>query len=442
MPDAPEAANLRVAVIGAGPAGFYTAEALASRCPAVEVAIIERLPTPYGLIRSGVAPDHQTTKRIQETFETIATAPNIDFIGNVEVGRDITLAEIREIYDAVVLSSGVPDDSKLDIPGSRLPGVYGASEFVGWYNGHPDYTDLAPSLERPGVVVIGNGNVAIDVARILSKSPSELCQSDIAEYALKQIVDRPAGDVHIVGRRGPLDAKFTAVELAELSELEQAVTLADPAQLPENLGDDLPPRERRLKGKILESFRAFSKADAGKCSRRIHFRFNARPVEIVGKGRVEAIRLEETIVENGRAVGTGRISEIACSAVISAIGYRARSFEGLEVCSSGISLLNENGQIAPALYVAGWLRRGPSGKIGTNRADGELVAERIRTEIKPDTKPGTKALRRSLAAKGVRITTFADWKRIEACERAGHRILKVTEIAHMLNLCAPVPDYF
>lgn len=436
MSDTSPAPALKIAVVGAGPAGFYTVEALVAGNPACEVDLIDRLPTPYGLIRSGVAPDHQNTKTIQDTFEKIALQPQVRYLGNVEIGRDLTLEELRGFYDAVVLSFGVPQDAPLGIPGEELAGVYGAAEFVGWYNGHPDQAALDPALDRPGAVIIGNGNVAIDIARILSKSAAELARSDIAAHALDAIVASPPGEVHIVGRRGAAEAKFTTVELSELGELEQAVALADPAEIPDAPDPALSPRDRRVKAKNLDCFRAFAAADPESRPRRIRFRFNARPVAILGTGRVEAVRFERTEVTDGRAAGTGTFFEIPCGLVVSAIGYRVRPFAGLEPAANGASLRNEDGLIAPGLYVAGWLKRGPSGKIGTNRNDGEEVANRLLAEVAPQGAAGRKGLLALLAARGIAPTDFAGWKRIEAAEIAGatHGAprRKLTSLAEML----------
>lgn len=430
---------LRVAVVGAGPAGFYTAGALAALRPEARIDLIERLPTPYGLVRFGVAPDHQDTKKIQELFEQIARLPQLRFIGNVELGTAISLAELKAHYDAVVLSCGAPQDAPLAIPGAELPGVYGAAQLVGWYNGHPDHAGLAPGLDRAGAVVIGNGNVAIDIARILSKSPAELASSDIAPDAMARIAQSAPGDVHVVGRRGPVEAKFTTAELAELTGLGQAVALAEAGEIPAAAPDTLPVRERKVKQKNLDLFRSFAAADPTRHARRIRFHFFARPLAILGHGRVEGVRFERTRMEEGRVVGTGETFDLACGLVVGAIGYRPRPIEGLAAPAPD-RLENEAGRIAPGLYVAGWLRRGPSGKIGTNRGDGEQVAERIAAEVAPGGCAGFEGLAPLLRARGVRPTGFDDWKRIEAQEAArataGAPRGKVTSVEEMLAICA------
>ncbi|MGL3109073.1 FAD-dependent oxidoreductase [Bradyrhizobium sp. BR 1432] len=435
-----EFSTLKVAIVGAGPAGFYAAEALAALCPGCEVDLIERLPTPYGLIRSGVAPDHQTTKSIQQTFEQTASRSNLRFVGNVELDRDLKLEELADVYDAVVLACGAPHDMKLDIRGATLKGVYGASEFVGWYNAHPDHANLDPDLSARGAVIIGNGNVALDIARILTRPVRELASTDIAEHAIQCIAGSKLTDVHVVGRRGPLDAKFTSVELQELGHLQDVVAVASSDQMPEGVDDGVPPRERRAKVKNLECFRAFAEADPASASRRIQFQFNARPYNVLGTDRVEAVRFERTRVENGSVIGTGQLFRIPCGLIVTAIGYRARPVGELALSETKDRLRNDDGRIKPGLYVVGWLKRGPSGKIGTNRADGEQIAERIRVEVSPAGKPGFAALQQALRSRGLRWTDFTDWKAIEraeieaAAEGAPRR--KFPSIDRMLQICA------
>jgi ferredoxin--NADP+ reductase len=241
-----------VAIVGSGPAGFYTAEALLQGSGDVRIDIIERLPTPFGLIRAGVAPDHQTTKMVARKFETTALREIVHYYGNVEIGRDVHLNELRDMYDAVVLAVGSPKDRPLGIPGEGKRGVYGSGAFVGWYNGHPDFRDLDPDLDTPAAVVIGAGNVALDVARVLVKSESEMAVSDLTDYAAEAIRPSAISDVYVLGRRGPAEAKFTNVELREMGRLESAVPQVDPGQIPVRVGD-LDGRDRRLAEKNLNT---------------------------------------------------------------------------------------------------------------------------------------------------------------------------------------------
>ena len=433
-------AVLKFAIVGAGPAGFYTAEALTSACPGCEIDMIERLPTPYGLVRFGVAPDHQNTKTIQGVFARIAEHEKIRFIGNVAIDRDITCLELDNFYDAVILTAGVSDDAPLGIEGADLPGVYGAAAFVGWYNAHPDCARLDPSVDSPNAVIIGNGNVALDCARVLSRSIAELSRSDIATHALKTLAHSKITEITVVGRRGPLDAKFTTVELMEFGQIEGVVAVADPRQIPAEVDGSLGPRERRIAAKNLECFQAFAKASSRLSPRRINFAFHAQPAAVLGKDRVEAVRFERTVINNGRLASTGDFFEIPCGLLISAIGYRARPVGGYALAPSGDHLENSDGLIAPRLYVAGWLRRGPSGKIGTNRTDAEAIAMRISLEAVADRKKcGFDGLTQLLRQRGVQWTSLDDWKRIERAEiaaaRAGAPRLKFASIESML-ICA------
>lgn len=426
---------IRVAIIGAGPSGFYAAQALLDATPACEIDVLERLPTPYGLIRSGVAPDHPTTKNIQATFPKTAADERVRLFGNVTVGKDVALAELRELYDAVILASGAPLDIRVDIPGHDLAGVYGAAEFVGWYNGHPDFADLDPRLDAPGAVIIGNGNVAIDVARILAKSIPELEATDIADHAIASLTMSSVRDVHIVGRRGPVEAKFTNVELSELGEMVNAVALARKEDLPETVEGDVSPRDRRMKEKNLRCFHAFAAADPASRSRRIHFVFNARPVAILGTDRVEAVRFERTT----SAGGSGGTFEVPCGLVVSAIGYRSAPLEGI-VPARDDDAVAADGRIEHGLDAVGWFKRGPSGKIATNRADGDAVAGVILSEIVPSGRPGRSALVERLGGGAARWVDFESWGRIDAEEtrtaRTGAPRRKITRIEQMLLIAS------
>jgi ferredoxin--NADP+ reductase len=441
---------LAVAVVGAGPSGFYTAAALLKALPGVEIDIIDALPTPFGLIRGGVAPDHQSTKRVDRAFARIARNPRVCFHGNIVLDRDISLADLREAYDAVVLATGMAADRPLDIPGAGLAGVFGAAAFVGWYNGHPDFRDLDPDLDIAAACIIGNGNVAIDVARVLVKTAEEMAGSDLADHAAQAIRAAPLRDVYMIGRRGPVQAKFTNKELTEMGALADCATVIDPALLPHEVSGPMPERDRRLAEKNLATLKEFAAraldgAPDGTKTKRVHFQFNAKPVAVLGpdatlgEGRCEALRLEKTRLEDGRAVGTGEFFEIPCGLVVSAIGYRMTPIEGLALDSGTGGIVNRNGRIGPGLYVAGWAGRGPTGVIGTNKADGDRVAELIQADFpQGGGKPGRAALDRLLAAGKVRRVSFADWERIDAAEVAaapsGAPRRKLTRVADLLSV--------
>jgi ferredoxin--NADP+ reductase len=434
-----------VAIVGAGPAGFYTAEALLDKLPGVQIDLIEKLPTPYGLIRAGVAPDHQTTKNVARKFEQTAQRESVQYFGNVEVGRDVQLAELRKLYDAVVLAIGSAGDRYLGIPGEDKEGVYGSAVFVGWYNGHPDFRDLNPRLDTAAAVVVGNGNVALDIARVLVKTRAEMQASDIPPYSAEAIYASPLKDVYILGRRGPLEAKFTNVELRELGTLDDADPIVDSADLPlkANLAAG---KAGRLQEKNLATLQEFSSRGRGAKSKRVHFRFNALPRECLGDDQVEGLRFERSRVEQGSAVGTGQYGVIRCGLVVIAIGYRATPIPGVPFDPDRGLVPNMDGRVAPGLYAVGWAKRGPSGVIATNRPDGVVCSDQISAEMgtaerRGVEKPGRDGLERLLAERNVTVVSFADWQQIDAAEiaagggKAPRR--KFTTLDEMLGFIAP-----
>ncbi|GIX16944.1 MAG: NADP oxidoreductase [Rhodothalassiaceae bacterium] len=426
---------LTVAIVGAGPAGYYTAERLLASGRPVEIAMIDRLPTPYGLIRFGVAPDHQSIKAVYRRYEKTAMRPEVSFFGNVEVGRDVTLDELLELFDAVVISCGAGADRPFEVPGADLKGVIGSAAFVGWYNCHPDFCDLDVDLDIEAAAVIGHGNVAVDVVRILAKTEEELAASDINPEAALRIARSPLRDLYMIGRRGPHEAKFTPKELGELGELKRAVPLVDPAQLPPEDSDAaLDPGHR----KVMEILRAYAANRPGDKPVRIHILFYARPVAVLGERRVEGLRLERTRVEaDGRAVGTGEMFDIPCGLVVPCIGYRSTPIAGLPYDPRRGCFVNEDGRIRERIYAAGWARRGPTGTIGTNKPDGAEIADRLLAEVEPGGRPGRAGLRRLLAARHKPVVRFRDWKRIEAEEeRRGGGIRPRVKIARRDELLA------
>jgi NADPH-dependent glutamate synthase beta subunit-like oxidoreductase len=409
--------TISVAIIGSGPAGCYTADALLKSDVDVQIDVIDRLPTPFGLIRAGVAPDHQTTKKIQKKFGTTLADPSVRYFGNVVVGRAISLAELRDMYDAVVLAVGAPYDHKLGISGEDKTGVYGSASFVGWYNAHPDLRDLNPALDTKAVAVIGVGNVAIDVARVLVKDEAEMADSDLPAYAAKAIQNSPITDVYIIGRRGPIEAKFTNVELREMGKLEHCVSLVDADQLPDDVGDvDLSDRDKRLKERNLNTLKEFADSKPNDKPKRVHFVFYASPVEILGGDKVEGLKLERTKIEEGRAVGTGEFFEIDCGLVIPAIGYRATPVEGAPFDERRCVVPNDDGRVDDRLYAVGWIKRGPTGVIATNRPDGEIAAKHILEDVQSGEKPGRSALKKLLAKKSIQVVDIAGWQKIEKIE--------------------------
>src|SRR5215212_6240294 len=309
------------AIVGSGPAGFYTAEALEKAYgEQARIDVIDRYPVPYGLIRFGVAPDHQSLKAVSKRYDKVADSAGVDFIGNVTIGRDVSVAELLELYDAVILAIGAPHDRKLGIPGEDLPGVIGSAEFVGWYNGHPEFADLDPPLDGSHAAVIGNGNVALDCARILSKTRGEFHGSDIVGHALDALDGSAIRTITILGRRGPHQIAMTPKELGELGPLEAASPIIDPADFPSPAADDALEPGLRKSVTLLRGF-ADTPADPDKPKRMV-FDFFARPVRIEGEGKAERIIVERTkLDEKGAARGTGDTYEVPASLVISAIGY-------------------------------------------------------------------------------------------------------------------------
>ena len=407
-----------VAIVGSGPAGFYTAESLVKSDVDCEIDVIDRLPTPYGLIRGGVAPDHQTTKNVWRRYEKTALEDQVNFYGNVDIGNDISVDELRECYDAVVLAIGSALDRPLGIPGEDKIGVFGAAAFVGWYNGHPDFRDLNPDLDTKTAAVIGVGNVAIDVARVLVKTPGEMAETDLVDYAAAAIHDAPLTDVYMFGRRGAADAKFTNKELREMGELENGVPVVDPAQIPNEVTSEMSDRDRRLMQKNLESLREFSTRDANEKPKRVHFSFLASPVEILGNEKVESLRLERNEVVDGRARGTGEFFEIDCGLVLPSIGYRAEPLPGMPFNDGDGTAKSDNGRIEKGFYAVGWIRRGPTGVIGTNKPDGDAAFRQIEEDFDEGEKPGRAGFEALLSDRGINVVDFAGWKKIEQSEIA------------------------
>lgn len=373
---------LRVAVIGAGPAGFYTAEALLKGRSDVEVDLFDRLPTPFGLVRFGVAPDHQKIKSVIKLYERALQDPRLRFLGNVTFGRHVNHADLARHYHAVVYCVGSPTDRRLNVPGEDLPGSLSATEFVAWYNGHPDYADLDVQLDVTDVVVIGMGNVAIDVTRVLAKHVDELAVTDMADHAIEALRDSAVTRITMVGRRGPAEAKFTTKELRELGELTNADIHLVASEL------ELEPASRRYAesdattSKNIEVMTGFAaQAPEGK-PRVVSVRFLLSPVALEGTDRVEAVRFERNRLverEDGSLVarGTGEFETIPAQMVLRSVGYRGSALPGLPFDDHTATIPNEAGRVLsepggsplPGAYVAGWIKRGPSGVIGTNKAD-------------------------------------------------------------------------
>ena len=413
-----------IAIVGSGPAGYYTAEAAVKQWGEdARVDIFDKLPVPFGLIRTGVAPDHQSIKAVARRYEKTAIGDTVRFAGNVEIGRDIAIEELTELYDAVILATGAPRDRDLTIPGADSANVFGSAAFVGWYNGHPEYAALAPDLSGRHAVIIGMGNVALDVARILSKTEAEFEGSDIVAHALELLRDSNIETITILGRRGPHQIMMTPKELGELLRLERAVPRVENADLPPPESDDMLDPGQRKSVTLLREFAALSPSDRAGKALSINFDFFASPTLIEQEGgRLSGLVVERTELKDGRAVGSGETYRIPADLLISCIGYRTSPIAGVPFDERAGRFPNEEGRIAPALYCVGWAKRGPSGTIGTNRPDGYAVIEKVAEDIGEGAgKRGREGFDELAQKRALDVVTFRDWQRIEEAEIAAAR---------------------
>ncbi|HUJ74210.1 MAG TPA: FAD-dependent oxidoreductase [bacterium] len=430
---------LRVAIFGSGPAGFYaTEDLLKQQAQPAQVDLFDRLPTPYGLVRGGVAPDHQNIKVVIKIYERAAGRPGFRFFGNVRFGEHLNLQEVLAHYHMALFCTGAESDRRMGIPGEDLPGSYPATELVGWYNGHPDYRHLTFDLSRPRVAVIGNGNVAMDVARILAKPQQELASTDIADYALAALAQSGIQEIFLLGRRGPAQAAFTNPEIRELAEIPGV----DLVVRPEELELDAPSQaflasvKEPTYQRNVDILRKQIPKGTGTQPRKIWARFFVSPVALLGEGRVQAIRLEKNKLvqdESGsvKAVGTGQHEDLPVDLVFRSIGYKGLGLPGLPYDAKSGIVPNHDGRVVdpasgqpvPRLYVAGWIKRGPSGVIGTNKPDAAETVARMLEDAKSlalptGLNPDPAAMPTLLASKGVRVVTFGDWKKLDQLEVA------------------------
>ncbi len=429
-----ESNPLKVAIVGSGPSGFYATEALIKSDRTVEIDLIERLPAPFGLVRSGVAPDHPKLKQAIQVYKKIAENPEFNFVGNVTVGKDIKAEELQQTHHAVIYTCGAETDRKLGIPGEDLPGSYTATEFVGWYNGHPDYRERTFDLSHETAVVIGQGNVAADVSRILAKSVDELKHTDISQHALDALAESKVKTIYVVGRRGPAQAKFASKELKEFLEIENCRPYIDPKELElnETSQQELDAKEGRGNKKNVEIFQKFAESeDTGK-PRTCISTFLKSPVRLDGEGRLEKVVLEINELSGEpfkqSAKGTGETMEIECGILFRSIGYNGVPIEGVPFYERWGTIPNVNGRITtehggdvvPGLYTAGWIKRGPSGIIGTNRACAVESVDMLLEDInKLDVdKPGREGLYKILDANGVQHINYSQWQKIDDAEVA------------------------
>jgi ferredoxin--NADP+ reductase len=444
---------MRAAVIGAGPAGFYTTDQLLGA--GFEVDLYDALPTPFGLVRSGVAPDHPKLKSVTRIYEKTAAKPGFRFYGGVALGRDVTRDELVERYDAVVYAIGTADDNRLGIPGEDRPGSHSATEFVAWYNGHPEYSGHEFDLSGGRAVVIGNGNVAIDVARMLVLDPSELAPTDTADHAIEGFGASTVDEVILLGRRGPAQAAFTNPEVRELGELARADVVCDAGQVDAATEPETPTARRNV-----ELFRDYAAREPSGKSHKIELRFLRSPVEILGEGEdgpVTGVRVSINRLENGRAVPTGEEEVIECGLVVRSIGYRGRALDGVPFDDRRGLIRNEGGRVcdhdgAPCRgeYVVGWIKRGPSGVIGTNKKDAadtvaRVVEDRDAGRIGGEPRPDADEVAAWLAERAPEAITWEGWQAIDAAERAAGepqgrprvKFVTLAELAEAGRLASP-----
>jgi ferredoxin/flavodoxin---NADP+ reductase len=437
-------APLRVAIVGSGPAGFYAAGSLLDADIPVEVDLVERLPTPWGLVRLGVAPDHPKLKSVSRAFERIAAKPGFRFLGNVEIGRDLTHADLVALYDAVIYAVGAQSDRKLGIPGEDLPGSWSATEFVAWYNGNPDFQDLQFDLGVERAVVIGNGNVALDVARMLALTPDELAPTDTTDPAIEAIGASTLREIVVVGRRGPAQASFTTPELAEIGELAGADVIVDPDDLEgaEPVGTNA---ERNM-----EVFRGFAQRVSTGKPKTIRFGFFLSPVEIEGNDRVEDVVFVRNRLVEAKAVPTDEKMTIDCGLVVRSVGYRGVAVAGVPFDEARGTIANEDGRVlgAPGVYCAGWIKRGPTGIIGTNKKDATettslLLEDAAAGRLGHKPEATAEAVNALLAGRGAEVVLYDGWASIDEVERtAGERLgrprLKLTSWNELLDAARKV----
>ena len=405
----------KIAIVGAGPAGYFTAQAFQkaqSDDLSFAIDMIERLPTPWGLVRSGVAPDHPKIKTVSKVFEKIAKEPNFRLFANVELGKDVSLKDLRDQYDVVVLATGASKGRKLGIPGEELKNSLSAAQFVPWYNAHPDYVDVEVDLSSDTAVVIGAGNVAMDIARILAIDPSELDPTDVAEHALIKLKQSNIRTVIICGRRGPEHAAFTAPELRDLPKLENTDVFIDPKQIEEAIKhiEEMDDVEKDLKNNI-EAMKTIAEHEKKGVSRKLEIKFLSTPVEIKGNGKVEEIMFQKNKVENGKVIATNETFSVKTGLVITAIGYNSIEYPGISIENGRIT--NIAGHVEHNVYAVGWAKRGPTGVIGTNKSDSNDVVDLIIENLKePKTSEGITGLLKS----GHEVIDQIAWEKINASE--------------------------
>jgi NADPH-dependent glutamate synthase beta subunit-like oxidoreductase len=392
--------GIKIAIIGSGPAAFYTAQSLLKEDIEYEIDIIEKLFSPYGLVRYGVSPDHQSTKNVSRVFERTLNNANVEFFGGIEINNSPSIEDILALYDTVVIATGMAKDRDLNINNTNISGYFGATQFVNWYNGHPEYKNLSPDLSGDTAIIIGNGNVAIDCARLLVSSAKELEDTDITDYAKIALLNSGIKKVYIIGRRGPLDAKFTTVEIREMSELldcDQVLSKGTLQSISKTILEDEISKQYR----ILTSFPEEKPRNSNK-TKTVEFKFYLSPINILGTDRISDVEFKDNLNENNTTIS------IKANLLISAIGYEGEEIEGVPTDSTG-KIINNDNIIKDRLYAVGWASRGPTGVIGTNKQDGAKVAKLITNNIKSRNSPGRNGLKLLLSRLNKRYISKEQW---------------------------------
>lgn len=454
----PTQTQFRVAIVGSGPSGFYAAEALLRSKLSVKVDVYEKLPVPFGLVRFGVAPDHPKLKLVTNVFDRIAQMEGFRFIGNVCIGKDVSVDELKTHYHAVIFACGAEREKGLGIAGEELKGSHSAREFVAWYNGHPEYRDLNFDFSHHRAVVIGQGNVALDVARILSKTVDELRHTDIADYALEALAESKIKEVYIIGRRGPAQAKFSGKELREFGELSDCVPIVSQYDLQVNSAsqEELDSPNCINNQSNIKLLNEFLSTPSGTSTRSCHFQFHQMPLEILGATKIEKIVLGKNKLSGEpfqqKAISTGEALTLDCGMVFLCIGYRADPIPGLPYDNKKGVLSNRKGRIfsgntvMPGLYATGWIKRGPSGTIGSNRADSVETVDAILEDSKTfnTDKTPPRELLSALKDRGCLVVDYSGWKKIDAQEisrgmQTGKARQKFTSVSELLEIAQQKP---
>ena len=425
---------LRIAIVGSGPSAFYSADVLFKSEVNICVNMFDRIFAPFGLVRYGVAPDHPKIKTVTKVYEKIASHPNYHFFGNVEVGKDITIHQLRKFHDAVIFAYGASSDRKLGIVGeSSLKGIHTATEFVAWYNGHPDYKDYKFDLSGNSAVIIGQGNVALDVARVLCKTVDELKHTDITEYALDTLAESKIKNVHIIGRRGPAQSAFTPSEISEFESLEDCVPVIDSKELELNEASqkELEDPKNRQKQKNFEILKRLANITDTSKSKKAYIQFRKSPSAIYGtdSGQVDRIYLEKNKLfgeeNHQKSMGTGIKETLECSILFRSVGYRGLPIEGLAFNGNWGVVANVEGRVSDSehvstgLYAVGWIKRGPSGIIGSNKPDAQETVKHLLSDIDlliPGKNPSNAMLVDFFKERNIRYVSYDDWKKLDAEE--------------------------